>query len=359
MLGHELRNPLSAIGNAVDLIHAVGTDAVKGKWAFGVLKRQTANLRRIVDDLLDVARVSRGRMELRRESVDVADVVARAVDSVRPLFLEKSHEPQITLPAREAVRLDADPTRIEQSVVNLLLNANKFTPEGRKIAVSAEVVGQDAVITVRDEGIGIAPEMLPYVFELFTQADRSLDRTQGGLGIGLHICRQIAELHGGTISATSAGLGQGAEFTMRLPGVHGAEAEVSSRAPSEAALEQGAPVRRVLVVDDNVDSAQSLSWLLSQHGHSVSVAYDGPTALKAAHEFQPDVLMLDIGLPIIDGYELARRLRADGFPAALFIAISGYAQKSDIANSRAAGFDLHFAKPVEFTDLLAAIRPPG
>ena len=358
MLGHELRNPLSAITNAMQLIHAAGQNAERVAWALALVDRQTRNLRRIVDDLLDVARITRGRIELRRQPVDVSQVIEQAVEVVRPLLHGEDHGLHVALAAAGPLRVDADVTRLEQSVVNLLLNAIKYTAKERRITVTAEQVNLEAIITVRDNGIGIAPEMLPRVFDLFAQADRSLDRAQGGLGIGLYICRQLIELHGGAVSASSSGIGTGAEFTIRLPALQEAAAGgvlMPSQSPEGAHAIVNAAGRRVLLVDDNVDAAETLAWLLSEHGYSVCIAHDGPTGLKAAHDFKPEVLLLDLGLPGIDGYELAQRLRLNGFGSALIIAISGYAHESDIEGSRAAGFDRHFAKPVELHSLLAAI----
>jgi signal transduction histidine kinase len=358
MLGHELRNPLSAITNAMQLIHSASQNPERVAWALSLVDRQTKNLRRIVDDLLDVARITRRRIELRRQPVDVVQVVEQAVEVVRPLLRGNDHVLHVELATAGSLRVDADPTRLEQCVVNLLLNAIKYTSNERRITIAAERADQEAIIIVRDNGIGIAPDMLPRIFELFAQADRSLDRAQGGLGIGLYICRQLIELHGGSVAATSTGVGSGAEFTIRLPVLEPTSRSTGAGALASAELAQAgsaATGRRILLVDDNVDSAVTLSWLLSERGHRVRIAHDGPDGLKAAHEFKPDVLLLDLGLPGIDGYELARRLRREGFAAALVIAISGYAHESDIDSSRAAGFDRHFAKPVELPELLAAI----
>jgi signal transduction histidine kinase/GNAT superfamily N-acetyltransferase len=357
MLGHELRNPLSAITNAVHLITGGRGDPATVAWAHGLIDRQTGNLRRIVDDLLDVARLARGRIELRKQPVDVAQVIARAVEAVRSQVEQKNQEIDIALAAAERMRVDADSTRLEQCFVNLLVNAVKYTPEGGRIAISGQIAGVDVVVTVRDNGIGIAPDLLPHVFDLFTQGNRSLDRTQGGLGIGLSICRHLTELHGGTISARSAGTGHGAEFDVRLPALRDAGNDAAApELPRVSAVSNGTTPRRVLVVDDNLDSVRSLAWLLKERGHAVCVAYDGPEALQAARDFKPDVLLLDLGLPGIDGFELARRLRADGFASALMIAISGYARDTDVKNAHAAGFDRHFAKPVDFPELLGALQ---
>jgi CheY-like chemotaxis protein len=289
--------------------------------------------------------------------VEVSQVIEHAVEVVRPLLQGDDHGLHVALTSAGPLRVDADVTRLEQSVVNLLLNAIKYTAKDRRITIAAERVKLEAIITVRDNGIGIASEMLPRVFDLFAQADRSLDRAQGGLGIGLYICRQLIELHGGSVSASSGGVGTGAEFTIRLPALHQVTTEgVVTPSPEPARAIVNPTGRRVLLVDDNVDAAETLSWLLSEYGYNVCVAHDGPAGLKVAHDFKPDVLLLDLGLPGIDGYELAQRLRLNGFASARMIAISGYAHESDIEGSRAAGFDRHFAKPVELSSLLEAMN---
>jgi signal transduction histidine kinase len=355
MLSHELRNPLSAITNAVQMIDPTGGAVDRTSWALSLIERQTRSLRRIVDDLLDVARVVRGKIELRKEPVDLLQAVRQAVDSVRPL-LNSDEELELALPV-VPLMVDADFTRLEKSIGNLLLNAVKFATSERRIKVTVERANLDAVVTIADNGIGIAPAMLARIFDLFTQADRSLDRVQGGLGIGLYICKQLIEMHGGSISAHSDGVGKGAAFTLRLPLLCQLE-DVLPRPSVEAEPAAAEPetTKRVLVVDDNIDAAVALSWLIGQRGHAVRVAHDGPEALKTAADFRPDVLLLDLGLPGIDGYEIARRLRADGFESARMIAISGYARDADIEASRRAGFDRHFAKPVEFADLVAALE---
>lgn len=360
MLGHELRNPLAAITNAVRVVHRSGSDATRTAWAIGLVDRQTKNLRRIVDDLLDVARVTIGKIDLRKEPIDVAQIVGPAVDVVRPM-LNGEHEIQVELSEAAPLRVDADLTRLEQCIVNLLLNAIKFTPGARQIKISVAREGCEAVIAVSDNGVGIAPDLLGRVFDLFTQADRTLDRAQGGLGIGLFICRRLVELHGGTLAARSEGLGKGATFSIRLPILHEANAEAAWSPPlSNSARDVDSATRtRLLIVDDNVDSATTLSWLLAQEGYDVQIAHDGPAGVQAAKQFQPEIFLLDIGLPGIDGYELARRLRADGFSRAHMLAISGYAHESDMVRSRHAGFDGHLAKPVEIEELVALLRQAG
>ncbi|MEO8307520.1 MAG: response regulator [Pseudomonadota bacterium] len=350
MLGHELRNPLAAITNAVQVINASTGDAARTAFALSLVDRQTRNLRHIVDDLLDVARITRGRIDLRKKPVDLVHIIWQAVEVVRPLLNEKE-EIAVEVLTAGPLCVEADATRLEQSVVNLLLNSIKYTLEGRKVKVSVQRVGAEVLVSISDNGIGIAPDLLSRVFELFTQADRSLDRSQGGLGIGLFICQRMIELHGGTITANSAGLGRGATFSIRLPLILQSVAEAAIQPGSAAARGENVS-RRVLIVDDNVDSAVTLSWLLAEHGYAVHIAHDGAGGLKAAHEFKPDILLLDIGLPGMNGYELGQRLRSDGFAAAFMVAISGYARESDVEKSRQSGFDCHFAKPVDLDHLI-------
>ena len=349
MLGHELRNPLAAIAHAVLLERDAERDPAIVELARSVIVRQTANLTRLVDDLLDVARITRGKITLRRSLVDIGEVVRRVMDAVRPLIAEHGHQLDLVLSGKGKWRIDGDATRLEQVLTNLLINAARYTPDGGRITLVERQEGAEIVITVSDNGVGIAPELLPQIFELFTQSAQPLARTSGGLGIGLHLCKQLTELHGGTISAHSNGVGKGAAFTVRLPAVAAPEpaGEKTRLVPFPAHHRR----RRILLVDDNEDTVHSLSRLLARRGHEVATAFDGMAALRVAHEFQPDVFLLDLGLPGLDGYELARRLRADGFPHARIIAISGYAQESDRARSRAAGFDYHFAKPVDFEAL--------
>ena len=362
MLGHELRNPVSTIANAVRLWKETpGTPEVL-ELAQGVIERQTGNLARHVDDLLDVVRISEGKIELRRQPVEVGKMIERAAETVRMAVADKRQTFDLSLVQDGEGIIDADPVRIEQLMINLLTNAAKYTPVGGRIAVVEKMAGDDVVITVSDNGVGIAPELLPEVFELFTQADHSLARSAGGLGIGLNLCRQIVELHGGSISAHSDGIGCGAEFTVHLPAT--SSPVLADAAPIPVNVTPHVRGRRILLVDDSKDTLRLLSRLLIRRGHEVCTVADGLTALKVAQEFRPEVLLLDIGLPGLDGYSLARRLRADGFAKELMIAISGYAQENDRALAREAGFDHHFAKPVDFDALLALLvtepaQPPA
>jgi len=348
MLGHELRNPLSAVTNSVT---AAMFDQVNRQRALEIAHRATKQLGRIVDDLLDVARITHGRVRLRKEQVSLAMVLERTVEGARVRMNERDHSLTLLLPAKE-IRLEADAARIEQAVANLLTNAAKYTDPGGTVTVTVEQDCDDAVIRVRDNGIGIAPEVLPRVFDLFAQAERTLDRAQGGLGIGLTLVRRIVELHGGTVEAKSGGVGCGAEFVIRLPVVRsGFDAVVESRAePRRWASPQYAA--RVLLVEDNPDAAESLAMLLRLLGHDVRIVRDGSAALEAARENLPDIMLVDIGLPGMDGYEVAKSIRRDvALQHLMLVALTGYGQPEDRARAMAAGFNLHLAKPVDLDAL--------
>jgi PAS domain S-box-containing protein len=349
MLAHELRNPISAIqyANALAKITGPGDDHQSGE----VIERQVQNLVHLIDDLLDVSRITRNKIELRREPIDGQVLLQRAAGTVEPLIKGRKHA-LIVEPPREPLPLFVDPTRVEQILVNLLTNAAKYTPEGGRITARAFTADGFAVFKIKDTGLGIPEPMLHRVFELFTQVNPSLDRSQGGLGIGLTVVRKLAELHGGSVSAASEGPGRGSEFTVRLPlsGTPLPSTEANSTAPH--------PIKpqKVLVVDDNVDTARSLALLLRGSGHAVEVAHDGYAALDAARAFQPDTIVLDLGLPGIDGYKVAEQLRSDSnFQQTRLIALSGYGQADDRRRSSQVGFDQHLVKPVDYRDLSAAI----
>jgi CheY-like chemotaxis protein len=316
-------------------------------WAGDLIARQAQHLTRLVDDLLDVSRITRGKIALAIEAVDLGAVIGRAVEMVRPLIDARRQELTVLLPS-EPVGLQGDPVRLPQVVANLLNNASKYTPEGGHIGVATERRSRAVDIRVRDDGMGIPAEMLPCIFDLFVQADRSLDRSHGGLGVGLTLVRRLAEMHGGTVTASSAGPGRGSEFVVSLP-----TADTISAAPrgtaGESAEDSGA--RRILVVDDNRDAAESLAVMLRLMGHGVETAHSGPAALALAPALAPDVVLLDIGLPGMDGYEVARRLRAAGEPQPVLIAVTGYGQEEDRRRSREAGCDHHLVKPVDHEDL--------
>jgi PAS domain S-box-containing protein len=345
MLAHELRNPLAPIRTAAQVIRLLGTSDANVRRSAEMVERQVQHLTRLVDDLLDVSRITRGKIKLRKEPVELAAVVARAVETARPLLDARAHELTVTLPP-EAVRLEADATRLAQVVGNLLANAAKYTAEGGHVWLTAEREGGTAVLRVRDTGVGIPPDMLGKVFDLFTQVDRSLARSEGGLGIGLTLVKNLVELHGGTVGAYSEGPGKGSEFVVRLPVLPTPQAPDAG--PAEPAPGRAPPPRRVLVVDDNADAADSLAMLLRVDCHEVRTAHDGPTALETAEWFRPEVVFLDIGLPRMDGYEVARQLRQrPGLKGARLVAVTGYGQGEDRRRAQDAGFDLFMTKPVD------------
>jgi PAS domain S-box-containing protein len=350
MLAHELRNPLAPVRNALQILRTkCGGDPLVDRMG-DMMTRQVGHMARIVDDLLDVSRFTSGKVNIRKERVELAVVVSRAVETCRALIDSRGHDLDTLLPP-EPVYLDADPTRLAQVLSNLLNNAAKYTEEGGQIRLAAYRDSDDVVISVRDTGTGIPGDVLPHIFDLFAQDTRSLDRAEGGLGIGLTLVRRLVELHGGSVKASSEGPGTGSEFLVRLPALTG---NVLSQAVGSIVPEQPARVapRRILIVDDNVDSAESLALLLNLNGHDVHTAGDGPSALLAAQAHRPEVILLDIGLPRMDGYEVARRLRQD-FPPMILIAMTGYGQDDDRRKARAAGFDHHLVKPVDPNELVS------
>ncbi len=345
MLAHELRNPLAAIKYANQLAKIQGRAEDETE---EIIDRQVTNLAHLIDDLLDVSRITRDKIQLQREMIDASTLVDRAVATVKQTVDARQQSFSVDC-SKDPMPLDVDSTRIEQIFANLLSNAAKYTPEGGTIAVRCFRQDGQAVFQVRDSGVGIPSDMLPRVFDLFTQVDKSLDRSQGGLGIGLTVARKLAEMHGGSVTAKSEGLGSGSEFTVRLPI---SDKTLETKAPAAPVMRGSAP-RKILVVDDNLDTARSIAALLRRAGHEVEIAHDGPTALKVARDFQPEAILLDIGLPIIDGYRVAETLRRESaFAKVLLIAISGYGQADDRKRSRAAGFDDHLIKPVDFRELL-------
>jgi signal transduction histidine kinase/ActR/RegA family two-component response regulator len=345
MLAHELRNPLAPIRNAIQVMRLLAKEDVNLCWAGDVVERQVQHMSRLVDDLLDVSRFTSGKITLQKEPTDLAAVVARAVEAARPAIEERRQEMSVALPP-ELMRVEGDPIRLAQVVGNLLNNAAKYTPEGGRIWLTARREGNTAVVSVRDTGVGIAADMLPRVFDLFAQADRSLAHSEGGLGVGLTLVKSLVELHGGSVEAHSPGPNRGSEFVVRLPLLADGQRPSGGEEPGDA---QAVPLppRRILVVDDNVDSAESLAVLLRLQGHEVEVAHDGATALAAAQTFRPQAVLLDIGLPGMDGYEVARRLRQQSVPAEmLLVAVTGYCQEEDRRRSQEAGFNAHLVKPV-------------
>ena len=349
MLGHELRNPLAPITTALHLMRMRAGDVAARERA--VIERQVKHLAQLVDDLLDVSRITRGKVELKRERLEIVEVVAKAIELSSPLLEQRRHHLTVDVAPRGLV-VDGDATRLAQVLSNLMTNAAKYTESGGQITVEAERRGREVEIRVRDNGIGIAPDVLPRVFEFFVQDRQALDRAQGGLGLGLAIVRNLVTMHGGTVSARSEGIGRGSEFTVRLPAA-GRMAEVPvARALSAVTRPATTGAHRVLVVDDNEDAAALLAESLGSLGHQTEVAADGPSALRMAETFQPDIALLDIGLPVMDGYELAHRLRERPELGRLrLIAVTGYGQESDRSLSRKAGFDAHLVKPVQFERL--------
>ncbi|MBE4751009.1 response regulator [Corallococcus sp. ZKHCc1 1396] len=357
MLGHELRNPLAPILTALQLMRLRGDTAAERERT--LIERQVTHLVRMVDDLLDVSRVTRGKVSLKRERITLTEVVAKAIEQTSPLIEQRQHTLEVDLPAHGTDLLDADPTRLAQVFANLLTNAAKYTEPGGFLAVTGSREGRELVVSVRDTGVGIAPEMMPRVFDLFVQEHQALDRSQGGLGLGLAIAKSLVTLHEGTISAQSPGRGRGSTFTVRLPALE-AEAPAALPTPQPGALVPPEPTTvsaRVLIVDDNKDAADVLSESLAFLGCDTRVAYDGPSGLEAAKGFLPEIALLDIGLPVMDGYELARLLRQQEEPRAMkLVAVTGYGQESDRQRSKAAGFDAHLVKPLHFETLEALLK---
>jgi signal transduction histidine kinase/ActR/RegA family two-component response regulator len=357
MLGHELRNPLSPILTGLQLMRLKAPQSCERERL--IIERQVDHMVRLVDDLLDVSRITRGKIQLKRERLDPMAVLTKAVEMTAPLLEQRSHHLQLT-PPPEPLIVEGDSARLAQILANLLNNAAKYTDPGGWIHASVAREGEQVALRVRDSGTGISPEVLPKVFEMFVQDGRAIDRSQGGLGLGLAIVRSLVELHGGTVSAHSEGVGRGSEFVVRLPlakrssqGASDASASSMPQPPEGSALQS----LRVLVVDDNRSAATLLAELLESAGFVTHSAFDGPTGLEAATAFRPDVALLDIGLPVMDGYELAGKLRAQALLENIrLIALTGYGQESDRRRTQEAGFDLHLVKPVNFEQLLDAIR---
>ena len=350
-LAHELRNPLAPIRNALHILRDGTTDAGRTRWAHEVIERQVTQLVRLIDDLLDVARVTCGHLELRRKVITIDSIVHDAIEASRPLLESGRHELHISLPGTP-VMVDGDGARLAEVLINLLNNAAKYTPRGGHVWIVCEPCGDEVALRVRDTGVGIAPEALPGLFRMFTQLNASIDRSQGGLGVGLALARKLAELHGGRLEASSPGLGLGSEFVLWLPMVRQAPEtapHARTATESEAGLRTG---QRVLVVDDSEDAAESLAMLLRLNGHTVATANEGMAALERLDAFAPDVVILDIGLPGMSGYEVAERIRRLPGGAALeLIALTGWGRNEERARAFAAGFDHHLTKPVSVEEL--------
>ncbi len=370
MLAHELRNPLAPIRNAVQMLrwNKVG-DAKDVRSIAEMMERQVGQIVRLVDDLLDVSRVSRGKIQLRRQRIDLVSAVNHAIEAASSMIKSRTQELTVTLPAQR-VYVHADPTRLAQVVGNLINNACKFTDQGGRIWLTVEVeavgdpgsaVSQEcAVIRVKDSGVGLAAEQMPHIFEMFVQVDTSLERSVSGLGIGLTLVRTLLELHGGSVEVHSAGIGQGSEFVVRLPIM----VETPSTVPPPPITSQPSSIaaRRILVADDNRDSATSMAMLLELTGNETRTVFDGLAAVEAARTFMPDIVLLDIGMPKLNGHEVARKIRAQPWgKLMLLVAVTGWAQDEDRRESREAGFDGHMIKPVDLDalmNLLAGLRRP-
>jgi CheY-like chemotaxis protein len=355
-LAHELRNPLAPLRNALQVMRLTPDEAAREQ-ARSLMERQIGQMVRLVDDLLDVSRITKGKLELRKEAIALSAALESAVETSRPLIDHMGHDLTVSLPDHPIV-VQADLTRLAQVVANLLNNSAKYMDRGGRIWLRAERQGSDAVVTVRDAGIGIAPDQLPHLFQMFTQVEHSLERSQGGLGIGLTLVKRLVEMHGGSIEAKSEGPGKGAEFVVRLPVVVDAcelqnQDDNGAPTPSKSAL-------RILIVDDNRDSADSLAMLLRIMGNDTRTAYDGQQGVDAAEEFRPDVMLLDIGLPKLNGYEACRRIRETAWgKSVVLIAVTGWGQEEDRRRSHEAGFDHHMVKPVDpqtLMKLLADLR---
>jgi signal transduction histidine kinase len=351
MLAHELRNPLAPIKNVVELLRQHNAGGHEVRWSYEVIERQLAHLTRLVDDLLDVSRITRGKLELRTEPADLRDVARAAAESVQQSIAARSLRLTVSLPL-EPVPVRVDTVRMTQVVLNLLDNACKFTPPGGSIALSVAAEANGFRLAVRDSGAGIAAEELPRLFEMFYQSSNGGVSAQGGLGIGLSLVKRIVEMHDGSVTASSEGPGKGCEFVVRLPIEEAALEPTESARPREEPA-KGTPGRRILVVDDNEDNAESLAMLLRHHGNEVRTANDGRAAVAQAELFQADVVLLDIGLPLLDGYQAARAIREHPWGKGMtLIAVTGWGQEHDRRLSREAGFDAHLVKPVDTAELL-------
>jgi PAS domain S-box-containing protein len=356
MLAHELRNPLAPIRNAVQIMANSGIDTTAREWCRNVIDRQVSQLSRLVDDLLDVTRITSGKIVLQKEDMDLNEAVTRAVEAVRPQLEARKHSFTLSL-CKPSLTVDGDVVRLSQAVLNLLHNAAKYTPEGGQISCVVSREGDAAVVTVGDTGIGIPGDLMPRIFELFIQGERGLDRSEGGLGVGLTLVDRLVRLHGGSVVASSAGADRGSQFVIRLP-------LAPKRQPAQAMSEPSLSIhpvpkrvsRRVLIVEDNRDAADTMAAAVRAWGHQSQTSYDGSEALAGAAEFKPQVILLDIGLPRMTGYEVAKRLRQlPGVGGAMIIAVSGYGQEEDRERGREAGIDHHFTKPVDLDELEALL----
>ena len=357
MLGHELRNPLAPIHTALQLMRLRGVTG--GERERTVIERQVTHLTHLVDDLLDVSRVTRGKVELARERIETSSFVARAIEMASPILEQRGHDLAVDVVAK-GLPVNGDPTRLAQVVANLLTNAAKYTPARGRVEIEARHEGPMIAIRVRDTGVGISSEMLPRVFDAFAQERQAIDRSEGGLGLGLAIVRNLVALHGGTVQAESPGRGKGSVFTIRVPAAAGTSDAPRPEARTAGVPEQARTGLRVLVVDDNVDGAEMLATLVESLGHDTRVALDGLSALEIAEDMRPDVALLDLGLPAMDGYEVARRFQErPELAGTRLVAVTGYGQESDLDRTRAAGFALHLVKPVDLPQLESFLASSG
>ena len=346
-LAHELRNPLAPIRNALEILRVAGDDPEKARLAREMMQRQLAQMVRLVDDLLDVSRITTGKLAVRKSVVELQSVLRDAVEIVRPFIESRRHQFDMVLPG-EPIVVEGDRTRLAQVFSNLLNNAAKYTQPGGQIVLTATQEDRTAVVRVRDNGLGLAPESLESIFDMFVQVDRTLERSQAGLGVGLTLARRLVELHEGVLEAHSDGVGKGSEFVVRLP-LSYARLERAAGGRREAG---DATARRILLADDNVDFANSLGELLSARGHDVRIVHDGAEAIREAESFEPEVAIVDIGMPKVHGYDVARQLRAQpGTAGALLVAVTGWGQENDRRRAREAGFDRHLVKPVDPSDI--------
>ena len=349
-LAHELRNPLAPVRNAVEILRMKGPDIPELHWARDIIDRQTQAMAQLIDDLMDISRINLGKLKLKREQVELANIVQGAIETSRPLIENMGHELTMTLPPGLVI-VDADRTRLAQVFLNLLNNAAKYTERGGRIDLRAELQGSDVVVSVTDSGIGIPVDKLPTIFEMFSQVEGALSRSQGGLGIGLSLVKRLVEMHGGSVEARSGGAGQGSEFLVRLPIV--VEQTYSSEANDDGDHATPTSDLRILVVDDNRDAAESLAMLLTATGNNVQTAHDGEKAVAAAGKFRPHVVLCDIGLQKLNGYEACRQMKAQAWDKKMvLIAVTGWGQDDDRRKSEEAGFDHHMVKPVDPKSLM-------
>jgi signal transduction histidine kinase/ActR/RegA family two-component response regulator len=359
VLAHELRNPLAPIRTGLELMRLAGDDPAAIEDVRATMERQSQQMVRLIDDLLDVSRITRGTVELRKSRVELRTVIANAVDAARPVIEEMGHELKIVVP-KQPIVLDADAARLAQVISNLLNNAAKYMDRGGQIQLTADRLQSTATVSVKDSGIGIPAEMIDRIFDLFTQVDGSLDRSHGGLGIGLTLVKRLVEMHGGSVEVRSAGIDQGSEFIVRLPAV----VDLLSDEPAQPGVDTPTITnkRRILVVDDNEMAANVLAMLLKALGNDVRTAFDGLSALALAEQFRPDIILLDLGMPKLNGYETARRIREQSWGQNIILAaLTGWGQDEDRRRTRDAGFDHHFVKPLEpnvLQKLLAEHEPP-